>query len=55
MHEAARISALAGADQIVASNDTVRANPPPFPVSTPRTVELKGIPAPVEVVSVDWR
>jgi class 3 adenylate cyclase len=55
VHEAARISALAGADEIVASTDTVRANPPRFPVSTPRTVELKGIPAPVEVVSVDWR
>ncbi|HEV3407282.1 MAG TPA: adenylate/guanylate cyclase domain-containing protein [Gaiellaceae bacterium] len=55
VHEAARISALADGGEIVASAETVAAKKPRFPVSEPRQVNLKGIEAPVEVVSIDWR
>ncbi len=54
VHEASRISALAGGGEILASRATV-AGSPHLPVSEPRTVELKGIPEPVEIVSIDWR
>jgi class 3 adenylate cyclase len=55
VHEAARISALADGGEIVASGETVAARKPRFPVSEPRQVNLKGIEAPVDVVSIDWR
>ena len=54
VHEAARISALADGGEIVASRETVD-DVHRFAVSSPREVTLKGIDAPVEVVSVDWR
>ncbi len=54
VHEAARISALADGSEIVASRETVEGSRPPFSLSRPREVELKGFTAPVEVVSVDW-
>jgi class 3 adenylate cyclase len=54
VHEAARIAALAEGGEIVASRETVAASPG-FPSSPPRTVELKGIETPVEIVAVDWR
>jgi class 3 adenylate cyclase len=53
VHEAARIGALAGAGEIVASADT--AAEAQVAHSDPRTMELKGVPEPVDVVSVDWR
>jgi class 3 adenylate cyclase len=53
VHEAARIGALAGEGEIVASAATVDAAGVPH--SPPRTVELKGVSEPVDVVSVDWR
>ena len=52
VHEAARIAALAGGGEILASRQTVT---PAFTTSEPRSVTLKGISEPVEVVSVDWR
>jgi class 3 adenylate cyclase len=52
VHEAARIAALAGGSEIVASAGTVG---DAFPVSSPRSVEVKGISEPIEVVTVDWR
>lgn len=52
VHEAARIGAMAGGNEIVASRETAGDR---FPVSNPRTVELRGISEPVEVVTVDWR
>jgi class 3 adenylate cyclase len=52
VHEAARIAALADGGQILASKET---SVPRFPVSEPRSVTLKGISEPVEVVSVEWR
>jgi hypothetical protein len=49
----ARLGALAGGGEIVASVGTIEAADVEY--SNPRAVELKGISAPVEVVSVDWR
>lgn len=53
VHEAARLGALAVGGEIVASVATIKAADVEY--SNPRAVELKGITAPVEVVSVDWR
>ncbi len=55
VHEAARISALAQGGEIVASSKTIEDQRLRFSVSDPRTVELKGISQPVEVVSISWR
>ena len=52
VHEAARIGALAQGGQIVASRGTVQGVR--FPLSEPRSVQLKGVSEPVEVVSVEW-
>jgi len=52
VHEPARIAALAGGGEILASRQTVT---PRFSVSEPRSVTLKGISQPVEVVAVEWR
>ncbi len=52
VHEAARIAALAEGGQILASRQTASAQ---VTVSEPRTVTLKGITDPVEVVTVEWR
>src|ERR687895_605436 len=54
VHAAARISALAGAGEIVASRETVAALRG-VRASEARTAELKGLSEPVEVVSLDWR
>ena len=54
VHEAARIGSLGGADEIVIS----RASLPErtrFPVRDPRSVTLKGIEGPLEIVTLDWR
>jgi class 3 adenylate cyclase len=53
VHQAARIGALAGAGEIVASRTTVSAATT-HPVSAPRSVALKGIADEVEVVDIDW-
>jgi class 3 adenylate cyclase len=52
VHEAARIAALAEGGQILASRQTVSGQ---VPVSEPRTVTLRGIATPMEIVTVDWR
>jgi class 3 adenylate cyclase len=52
VHEASRIAALAGPDEIVASRATV---PPSFRVSEPREAAVKGISKPLEVVTIDWK
>jgi class 3 adenylate cyclase len=52
VHEAARIAALAEGSEILASRQTAVAR---FPVSDPRSVTLKGISEPIEVVSIDWQ
>ena len=52
VHEAARIAALAEASEILVSRET--ADGTSFKVSEPRTVELRGISKPMEVVTVAW-
>jgi class 3 adenylate cyclase len=54
VHEAARIADLAEGGEIIASKATVGAGSP-YPASEPRTVTLKGISEPMEIVSIDWR
>jgi class 3 adenylate cyclase len=52
VHEAARIAALAEGDQIMASAATVGES---TSTSDRRTVGLKGLSAPIEIVAVSWR
>ena len=54
VHEAARIGALGGAGEIVASTVTVTASST-HPVTNRRMVALKGVSDPIEVVDVEWR
>jgi class 3 adenylate cyclase len=54
VHAAARIGALAGAGQILASRATVAADTT-FAVSEPWSATLKGLDEPVDVVDIDWR
>ena len=54
VHEAARIAALAEGGEIVASKPTV-GSASQYPTTEPRSVTLKGISEPVDVVSIDWR
>ena len=53
VHEASRIAGLAEGGQIVASRATTAGGR--FEVSEARTVDIRGIAEPVEVVTVDWR
>jgi adenylate cyclase len=53
VHEAARIGQLAEGSEIVASAETAAGGR--FTTSDPRTVTVKGIGDPLEVVTVDWR
>jgi class 3 adenylate cyclase len=54
VHAAARIGAQAEGDEILASRETAEAAENDYRLSEPRTVTLKGIAEPVEVVAVDW-
>ena len=51
---AARISAAAGAGEVLASADLVASCGRPVPVAGERTLELKGIAEPVAAVLVEW-
>jgi class 3 adenylate cyclase len=53
VHVAARIGALAGRDEILASDATIEAAGQA--TSSPRDVELRGVQAPVTVHTIDWR
>lgn len=56
VHAAARVGGLAEREEILASVAAVEAaGTVPFPLSEPRTVDLKGIADPIEVQAVDWR
>jgi class 3 adenylate cyclase len=55
VHLAARISALAGPGQIVASRSTLEAAARPPAPDDVRTVTLKGISTPVDVATVGWQ
>ena len=52
VHEAARIGALAGGAEIVASASSVG---DAYATSAPQSVSLKGLSEPVEVVTIEWR
>ena len=55
VHIAARIAALAEAGEILASVGTVESPPSGIKLSSPRTVILKGLSEPLDVVSLHWR
>jgi class 3 adenylate cyclase len=56
VHLAARVGAAAEREEILVSGDAAAdAGTIRFHVSEPRSVQLKGVAAPVEVRSVDWR
>jgi len=52
---AARISALAGADEILVSAAAADLLGPHVTIGGRRSTELKGIPIPVEIALIDWR
>jgi class 3 adenylate cyclase len=54
VHAAARIGALAGGDEVLATVDTLEGLGDVVPGET-REVALKGFAEPVQVVAVDWR
>jgi class 3 adenylate cyclase len=54
VHMAARIGALAGGGEILASRDSLDGGTR-FALSEPRLETLKGFDEPIELVSVDWR
>jgi class 3 adenylate cyclase len=53
VHEAARIAAIADGGQVLASRETSAGSR--YPTGEPRSVELKGITEPMEVVEIHWR
>jgi class 3 adenylate cyclase len=53
VHEAARIAALAGAEEIISSRETAAGTR--FQASEPREVSVKGISQPLQIVTIDWR
>lgn len=55
VHEAARISALAGPGEILVSRESLSDQPSRYRVSEAREVILKGISEPIVVVSIDWK
>jgi class 3 adenylate cyclase len=55
VHQAARIGSLADGGEIVASAPTLAALATGVIASEPRTVRLKGLSSPVDVVTIDWR
>lgn len=55
VHEAARIAALAGPSEILASVHTALEAAPGATLTDQRTVTLKGIAEPVDVTTVGWR
>lgn len=55
VHMAARIGAAAGPQEILVSRETVDGLGGALRASDPRSIDLKGFAAPVEVVTVEWR
>jgi class 3 adenylate cyclase len=56
VHVAARIGNLGGGEEIVVSSELLKAaGPLPYPLSSHREVELKGVTEPVRVDNVIWR
>ena len=52
---ARRITTLAQADEILASQETVAAAQAPFPASKARSVKLKGLTVPTLVSTIEWQ
>jgi class 3 adenylate cyclase len=55
VHAAARIGAIAGPEEIVTSRETAEAAGQGYRFSAARTVTLRGISEPLDVVTVEWR
>jgi class 3 adenylate cyclase len=55
VNQASRIGGAASADQVLVSAATLASARHSYADSGRRTVELKGISAPVEVVAIDWK
>jgi class 3 adenylate cyclase len=55
VHAAARVGSLAEGDEILVTRDTAEQSGGAFAFSEPRTVQVKGITEPLDVVSVEWR
>jgi class 3 adenylate cyclase len=55
VNQASRVGAAADGDEILVSASTLAGARHSFVEASRRTVELKGLSAPVEVVSIDWR
>ena len=55
VHEAARVGALAREGEILVTRATLDGSKTSFSAGEPRTVELKGIAMPVEVLTVAWK
>jgi class 3 adenylate cyclase len=55
VHRAARIGALAGAGEILVSQETLAAATTAFDTSAPRSASLKGMSEPATVVGVLWQ
>jgi class 3 adenylate cyclase len=55
VHVAARVAAAGGADEILATATTVASAGDPALTSEPRSVALKGVAEPVQVVDVRWQ
>jgi class 3 adenylate cyclase len=55
VHAAARIGEMAEGEEILVSRGTVEQAGNGFELSEPRSVSVKGIARPLEVVSVEWR
>jgi class 3 adenylate cyclase len=53
VHAASRIASLAGGSEIVVSTQTL-GGASRYPTSQPRNVTLRGMAAPVEVVTIEW-
>jgi len=53
VHEAARIASKANGGEILASVETAAGSA--YSTSSPRTLELKGISEPMDVVLIDWK
>jgi class 3 adenylate cyclase len=54
VHEAARIAALAGGDEILASRAAFSRVPAELKIGEPRSVSLRGLAEPIEIASIQW-
>jgi len=55
VHQAARVAAIAGGGEILATVSTVGVPALPFPAGDEREVSLKGLADPVRIVTIAWR